>query len=84
MDERMTVKHLEQALKEMRDEGLVNDDTIVCADSDEEGNDLNALRPVVAYGELAMRFWPTGGNSIEEFLDTMDAPAKAICFGVTK
>ena len=83
-DERMTVKHLEAALREMRQGGLIDDATIVCADSDEEGNSLNALRPEVAYGELVLHVWRTGGTSIDGFRDTREEPAKAICFGVTK
>lgn len=79
--ERLTVGTLRSMLTDLVAGGVISNDTIVCSDSDPEGNGLHPLRVAAAFGQLI----PGGGMHPDfEDIDT-DAttkPVPAICFGV--
>lgn len=71
----LTIRELLDTLKVLLDEGYVNLDTVLAADSDPEGNGINPLRREYYLGSLV----PDGMRA--EFEDSDDKPAKALGFG---
>lgn len=72
---RMTAGRLQMWLEEAKEAGEIDDETIVCADSDPESNGWHPLRAAVAFGK-------SPGDRPGEFEDDDAKPAKAVCFGV--
>ena len=75
--ERMTVDKLLLWLHESLDAGEITGETLVCFDSDPEGNGMHPMRRSVAFGKLV-----EASNAMHpEFEDSDEIPAPAVCFG---
>jgi hypothetical protein len=76
--ERMTAGKMLLWLQESLEAGEITGETLLCADSDPEGNGMHPLRRAVYFGKI-----DEAPNAMHpEWVDEAKVPSEAVCFGV--